>query len=292
MIEKKIIAIYGPTASGKTNYALKLCEKYDGIIVNADSLQLFMDLSILTATPSILEMQTHPHFLYGILQAYEQPTAMFWFHKVEEVIKKNSGKKIILVGGTGLYFLTFFQGLSPIPVIDKVVENEVFAIQQQKKEHFYQYVIEQDPLVANLYHPNDYKRLSRALSVFLATKKSITSYFKQDNNQGYESDCYKIYLSPERDVLKQRIEKRLRYMFEKGAIEQVEKVYQQNKHIQNLPVFHALGARQIISYLEGQLSYEKMFEECLFKTRQYAKRQYTWFNNQFTHDLVVHDISV
>lgn len=278
---KKIIVIYGPTASGKSAHALSLAKMYDGAIINADSLQLFKDLPILTARPSLEEEDGIEHFLYGILSSYEQPNAMLWRTLAIEEINKiyEKGKQPIIVGGTGLYLMALLKGLSPIPHIDDSIKLKVKDIESEG--NFFESVIKIDPNIENLYHPNDHKRLSRALSVYLQTGKSIVDFFKMPMIDPYEHKARKIYLCPTSDILYKKIERRFLNMIERGAIEEVDDLYKSGIS-ETAPIFNTLGAKEILSFLKNEINKDEMILQSVQKTRQYAKRQYTWFNNQMT----------
>ena len=288
--DKKFITVYGPTASGKSSYALSLAKQLDGIIINADSVQLFKDLPLLTAMPSSQEQQEIPHFLYGFLEPNQQPNVIFWYDKVQKIINEHNNKKIIIVGGTGLYFKVFFEGISNIPKTEKAINTRVSELKNKYQEAFYQFVLEKDPLIKDVYHPNDYKRLERALCVFLQTGKSIISFFKSGKEGGFENDCYKIYLNPERSILRENIEKRFHEMLKNKVIEQVKYffyLYGTKNNFFNYPVLNALGAKEIISFINAEFSYDEMVTLSIQKSHQYAKRQSTWFNNQFIHDVIL-----
>jgi tRNA dimethylallyltransferase len=287
MNHKKIIAIYGPTASGKSSLALDLCDRFNAIIINADSVQMLKGLPTLTAFPGVQDLENHPHFLYGVLEPNQQPNAMLWYENVLKIIQNHENKKIILVGGTGLYLKTLFNGIADIPPISESILIEVENIKEHLGDDFYNYVIDKDPLIHEFYHANDHKRLGRALAVFLECGTSIVEKFKNPSLGGMDEDCYKIYLKPERSILHERIAQRFNIMIKSGAIEEVQSLLKKDKNAFHYPVFHAVGAKEIVSYLEKKMSYEEMVQRSIEKTRQYAKRQYTWFNNQFEHDLVL-----
>lgn len=289
MKHKKIIVIYGPTASGKSALALDLCNHFDAIIINADSVQMLKGLPILTAYPSDQDLRKCQHFLYGILDPFEQPNAMLWYNHVLQIIQNYPNKKVILVGGTGLYLKNLLSGMADIPSISDGVLKEVESIQTHLGHDFYNYVVGKDPLIQGFYHKNDHKRLARALAVFLECGLSIVEKFKNPVHLGMEKDCFKIYLKPQRPFLHDCIAKRFNIMIQNGALEEVKFLLQKDENAHLYPVFHALGAKEIALYLDKKLSYDDMVQRSIEKSRQYAKRQYTWFNNQFNHDLVVED---
>lgn len=284
MLIKPFIVVSGPTASGKSAIGVEIAQKINGAVINADSLQLFKDLSLLTAQPQTADMFGVQHYLYGILEAHTQPTAGIWLDVALLHLNKiwQEGKTPILVGGTGLYIMALLKGLSKIPPISENTKQKVHAL-YTCHEDFYAHVIARDPLIKNFYHPNDHKRLIRALEVFLETDQSIVLHFKTQEENMLNQYAYKIYVKPDRDTLYDRIHKRFHIMINNGAIEQVEAFLKNNQHAKQSPVFNALGAQEISQYIEGTISFDSMTELAIQKTRNYAKRQYTWFNNQIEH---------
>lgn len=210
---------------------------------------------------------------------------MDWVLKVKELLDGFSKtQKIILVGGTGFYLHTFLNGLSPIPFVSDETKERVTSLLKDLKDDFYNVVTKQDPSIKGIYHPNDTKRLSRAYAVFLETGRSITHFLNINPTFSFADSCYKIYLKPNRERLHKNIELRFYEMIKNGALEEVRDFINVQKKLDNLPVLNAVGAKQIIHYLEGKLSYDEMIIQCIQKTRQYAKRQYTWFNRQIKSD--------
>ncbi len=288
LTDKRFIVLFGPTASGKTDLAIELANKHDAIIINADSLQLFKDLPILTARPTDEEESKAPHHLFGFLNAFDQPTVMDWITHILDLLTTIAKyKKIILVGGSGLYISTFLEGIAPIPKINEDVKSFVKEKVLELNKDFYQFAITCDPNLEKLYHPNDIKRLSRGLEVFLTSKTSIADFLKQPHIHSFKKDSFLVYLKPEREILHSRIEKRFHQMLLRGAIEEVEAFIKNHDITQTLPILNALGAKEIIMYLDSHLSKEEMINLSIQKTRQYAKRQYTWFNNQLKADCII-----
>lgn len=279
----------GPTASGKSSFALELAQELNGAIINADSLQWFKDLPILTAQPSAEEKTILPHYLYGELGPFEQPTAHAWRLRCLELINQLGDKMPIFVGGTGLYLMALLKGLSPIPTIHLTFREQAMLL--SKQDNFYDFVLKTDPLVKDLYHPNDNKRLVRALEISLQTGNSITSYLDKPHSEGLEDRAFKIYLKPDRDRLYKQIGIRLEAAVKMGAVEEVKALYDKEISL-DAPVFKALGAKEIASYLNGYSTYQQMFDIAYQKTRNYAKRQYTWFNHQMNYDVVTESQNV
>ena len=290
MLIKPFIVVSGPTASGKSALGVEIAQKIKGAVVNADSLQLFKDLPLLTAQPQTPEMFGIQHYLYGILEAHKQPTAGTWLDVALLSLNKiwQDEKTPVLVGGTGLYIMALLKGLSKIPPISPNTKDQVHAV-YNSHDDFYAHVIACDPLIKDFYHPNDHKRLIRALEVFLETNKSIVLHFKEQKENGLDRYAYKIYLKPDRDILYDRIHKRFNIMINNGVIEEVEAFLKHNQNAKQSPVFNALGAHEIAQYIEGHTSLDSMTELAIQKTRNYAKRQYTWFNNQIEHHDIIDD---
>lgn len=284
MVNKPFIVVSGPTASGKSALGVDIAQKINGAVVNADSLQLFKDLPLLTAQPQADEMLGINHYLYGYLEACDQPKAGVWLNTVLPVLNKiwEDGRTPVVVGGTGLYIMALLKGLSQIPPVSEDIKKKVQSI-YDRHDDFYTYVINSDPLIQDFYHPNDHKRLMRALEVLLETKKSIVQHFNDQQENGLDKYAYKVYLKPDRDVLYERIHRRFDIMLKNGALEEVDAFLQGTQDAKNTPVFNALGAREIAQYLDGEISLDLMTELAVQKTRNYAKRQYTWFNNQIEH---------
>ena len=284
MLPKPFVVVSGPTASGKSALGVGIAKKINGEVVNADSLQLFKDLPLLTAQPQTEEMLGVQHYLYGYLEANAQPKAGVWLNTILPVLNKIwlEGKTPVVVGGTGLYIMALLKGLSQIPPVSECIKDKVRSA-YDNHDDFYAHVIACDPLIQDFYHPNDHKRLMRALEVFLETGQSIVQHFKDQQENGLDKYAYKIYLKPERDALYDRIHRRFDIMLNNGAIEEVGVFLNRHHDAKQTPVFNALGAGEIAAYLEGGISLDSMTNLAIQKTRNYAKRQYTWFNNQMLH---------
>jgi tRNA dimethylallyltransferase len=282
MNQEKPIYLYivgGPTASGKSEYAIDLAERCEGEIINGDSMQLYSHLSVLTARP--LQMGSIPHHLYGVLQGNEISSVAWWYQEACRVIKEITarGKTPIVVGGTGLYLRSLTRGLSPIPEIPEVVRQEARRLAQTlSAEDFFAHVIQMDSKIAGVIHPNDTQRLTRAYEVVQATGVSIRDC--QGNAEKKLNLDYKYdVLLPPRSALYQRINERFVHMIEMGAVEEVENLLAQ--HITSAsPILKAVGVTEITQYLKGFISLEKAIELGQQATRHYAKRQITWFTRQ------------
>ena len=281
-LKSKIILISGPTASGKSEFAIKVAKKIKGEIINADSMQVYKQLQILTARPKKINQQKIKHHLYGFQSVKKNFSTGSWLkltnRKIKQIQKKN--KVPILVGGTGLYFKSLTDGLVKIPNVPIKVRNEIRLLQKklgQKK--FYQKLIKLDPLVKNKINFNDVQRSIRAFEIKKFTKKSITKWF-QNTKALFDMDSFiKIYIDFSRTDLLERIIKRVDKMFEKGVITEVKKFNRLKVKKEN-SARKVIGIEEIGKYLKGEINLTETKERIYIKTRQYAKRQTTWARGQ------------
>ena len=277
-LRSKIILIYGPTASGKTKFAVKLAKKIKGEIINADSMQVYKELKILTARPLKKNMQTIKHYLYGFQNAKKDFSTGDWINLVIKKIKliKNKNKIPILVGGTGLYFKALTEGLVEIPNVPNKIRNQIRALQKkigQKK--FFEKLINIDPLVNNKIKPTDVQRSIRAYEVKLFTKKSIFEWYKSTKSKFKNNHFLKLYLDFPRSELVERINLRTKKMLESGLIPEVKK-FLKLRVSSAKSITKAIGILEIKNLIQNKLSKVQVIEKISIKTRQYAKRQVTW----------------
>lgn len=280
--------IGGPTASGKSKLAIQLAQLIDGEIINADSLQLYKSIPILSAAPSDEELSQAAHHLFGIYHDDQVSTVKVWARLASDVIANiiKRRKVPIIVGGTGMYLKAITHGLSEIPEISNAVRNSVRQMQQRlNSEDFYQEVISKDPLVKEFLHVNDKQRLGRALEVFLETGKSIKT-FQGNAKPIFESGYRYIVVNPAQDYLHKLIEMRALKMLEKGAVQEVQNLKAKGITL-DMPVCKAIGVKEIWHYLDGKLTKDEMLFALKQSTRQYAKRQVTWFKNQVDDAIVM-----
>ena len=283
-IRSKIILISGPTASGKSNFALNVAKKINGEIVNADSMQVYKQLSILTARPKRKDQKKIRHHLYGFQSVTKKFSTGKWLKlaekKIKEIQKKH--KTPILVGGTGLYFKSITEGLVKIPNIPLRFRNKIRLLQKrigQKK--FYKKLIVIDPLMKNQIDPNDVQRAIRAFEIKKFTKKSITSWFKRTKILYDPTSFIKIYIDFPREELISRIKNRVDQMFKEGAIFEV-KNFNRLKVKKDNSSKKVIGIDEIGKLLKGELNLFEAKERIFIKTRQYAKRQTTWARGQMS----------
>ena len=277
-LRSKIILISGPTASGKSNFSIKLAKKINGEIINADSMQVYKELKILSARPDTKNYKKIKHHLYGFHNAKYNFSTGDWIKlavkKIKEIKKR---KKIpIFVGGTGLYFKALTEGLVNIPNIPIRFRNKTRLLHQdlgQKK--FYQKLLKLDPNSKNKINPTDTQRSIRAYEVKQFTKKSLHDWFKDTKSYFEEDEFYKIYIDYPREDLILRISKRTAQMFKMGAIQEVKR-FIKLKIKKDKSVNKAIGINEIKEYLKGEKGLGDIKEKISIKTRQYAKRQSTW----------------
>ncbi len=276
--QSKIILIAGPTASGKSNFAIKLAKKIDGEIINADSMQVYRQLKILTARPNTKDQKKIKHHLYGIVSVNKNFSTGQWLKLVTNKIKEiRKRKKIpILVGGTGLYFQSLINGLVKIPNIPIKLRNEIRKMQKKNgQKKFYKKLLKADVKVQNKFNPSDVQRSIRAFEIKIYTKVSMYDWFNKTKPIFNESVFLKFYINFERQELIKRIEKRTKNMIKKETIQEVikfNKLRIKKDHSSN----KVIGIEELSKYLKNQIKLEQAKELIAIKTRQYAKRQTTW----------------
>ena len=281
-LKSKIILISGPTASGKSNFALKLAKKVGGEIINADSMQVYKQLQILTARPKKKDLKKIKHHLYGFCDVRKNYSTGEWLKlllkKIKDIRKR---KKIpIVVGGTGLYFKALTDGLVKIPTIPIKVRNKIRLMQRklgQKK--FYNRLLKLDPLIKNIIEKNDVQRSIRAYEIKTYTKISIINWFKKTKKYISSDEFIKLYIDHPREDLINKINARVDDMFADGAIQEVQrfnKIKVKKENSSN----KVIGIKEITNFLNKQCSVDQTKELMAIKTRQYAKRQTTWARGQ------------
>ena len=274
---QKIILIAGPTGSGKSEIALRLAKKINGEIINADSMQVYKEIKILSARPE--SYSNVSHYLYGNISVKNNFSAGEWLKKVKlnlnKIIKKK--KQPIFVGGTGLYFKLLTEGISNIPKIPDSIRIKARKLNANLgNDKFYSLLIKLDPLVQNKIKKNDTHRLIRAYEVVTFTKKSLIDWQKKNKNYFSNYQFVKIFINPENNSLQKLLRLRLKKMFELGAVNEVKK-FLKFKINKSLPANKILGIEEIKKYLEKKIPLEQAFEETFIRTRRYVKRQRTWF---------------
>lgn len=278
------ILIHGPTASGKSKLAVALAESVDGEVVNADSMQVYADLNVLTARPAPGDMQTVPHHLFGHVDASVRYNTGQWLDDVEPVIADilRRGKVPIVVGGTGLYFLALIDGLSEIPPVPEEVRADVRAVLQADGVGELRTRLEAvDPQSAERIKGGDRQRLARAYEVWLATGRPMSAFQGARTPPVLGTDEWLgIALTPPRTRLYQRIDRRFQGMVMKGAMEEARALVARDLPA-DLPAMKAHGMPWLAAFIRGEISAEAAAEHAQRDTRRYAKRQFTWIGRQF-----------
>jgi len=277
-IRSKIILISGPTASGKSNFAVKIANKINGEIINADSMQVYKQLKILTARPNKEEQKNIKHHLYGVVDVNKSFSTGQWLKlaikKIKEIRKRK--KAPILVGGTGLYFQSIINGLVKIPNIPLKLRNKVRFIQKKEgQKKFYKKLLKLDKKVKGKFDSNDTQRSIRAFEIKLYTKVSMYDWLNKTKPVFNENEFLKLYIDFNRQELIKRISLRTVKMLQKGAIEEVKKL-STKKIKKNFSVNKVIGVNELRQYLKKQMTLDEVRKLISIRTRQYAKRQATW----------------
>jgi len=276
--QSKIILISGPTASGKSNFALKIAKKIDGEIINADSMQVYKQLRILTTRPNKKEQKNIKHHLYGNIDLNEKFSTGQWLKTAIKKIKTiRKRKKIpILVGGTGLYFQSLIKGLAEIPKIPLKFRNKVRSMQKKDgQKKFYKKLIKIDPSVKNKFDPSDVQRSVRAFEIKSFTKVSMYDWLEKTNSEFKDNDFLKLYIDFKREDLIKRIAVRTAEMIKLGAVKEVKR-FLKVKIKKDQTVSKVIGIDELTQYLKNKINLTQAEELITIKTRQYAKRQATW----------------
>ena len=277
------VLIAGPTASGKSALAIALAEKLGGAIVNADSMQVYAGLRVITARPSPAEEARVPHWLYGEVDAGEIYSTGRWLADVAAALAviAAEGRIPIVVGGTGLYFKALTEGLAAVPPIPAPIRADVRGrLERDGVAPLYAELTERDPVTAARLMPLDRTRIARALEVVLATGRSLSDWHKESLAPLLDPDrAAKIFVTSERKDLVAKIERRFAIMLEQGALDEVRALRERRLN-PLLPAMKAHGVPWLIRHLNGELSLDEAAAGSIMDTRRYAKRQLTWFRGQ------------
>lgn len=283
MQKPRAILIAGPTASGKSRLGIDLARQFNGAVINTDSMQIYRDLRIITARPTEEEEAEAPHHLFGYQDAAMPGSVARWLVDAKSALQacEANGVLPIFVGGTGLYFKALVEGLSDIPAVPAAVRAEVRAwAEHRSPDDIHARLTELDPETAATLRPSDPQRNLRALEIILATGRSLISFQKDRRGALLDrEDCLSVFLAPDRDVLRQRINHRFDLMIKNGALEEVRALNARELD-PALPAMRAHGVPALIRYLAGELSLNEAVEIGQADTRSYAKRQHTWFRHQ------------
>ena len=282
--QSKIILISGPTASGKSNFAVKIAKKINGEIINADSMQVYKQLKILTARPNKKEQKKIKHHLYGTVDLNQKFSTGQWLKaaikKIKEIKKR---KKIpILVGGTGLYFQSLINGLVEIPEIPPKFRNKIRSTQKKYgQKRFYKKLLKIDPMIKDKFDQNDTQRTIRAFEVKSYTKISMYEWLNKTKSKFKDEEFLKLYIDFKREDLHKRISLRSIKMIEQGVVNEVKK-FTKLKIKKDLSVNRVIGIDELTQYLNEKINLDQAKELITIKTRQYAKRQATWARSRMT----------
>ncbi|MCF6343101.1 MAG: tRNA (adenosine(37)-N6)-dimethylallyltransferase MiaA [Devosiaceae bacterium] len=277
---RSAILIAGASASGKSSLAIKKAKENNGLIINTDSMQVYSVLNLLSARPQSDELAKAEHALYGTIHPSIRFSTGEWLREVEKIIAKvaKEKRKLIFVGGTGLYFKALTDGFTQVPDVPQEIvseiENEISDFDRQQR---LDYLHKHDPKMVERLNEPDRQRVVRAISVIKHTKKSLADWQNEKQVgllEGFEVE--KILLNPDKEILSQRIEQRFESMIDQGAVEEVKELLKLNLDA-TLPAMKAIGVKEIAQWLNGEIDKARAVELAVIATRQYTKRQRTWF---------------
>ena len=284
---KNAILIAGPTASGKSALALRLAQETGGTVVNADSMQVYGVLLVLTARPGEVQLAAAPHRLYGHVDPREAYSTGRWMRDVDAMIRSGElgDKPAIFVGGTGLYFRALLEGLSAMPEVPAILRQRWRnALAEHGPNALHELLVERDPVAARAIRASDGQRIVRALEVLEASGKPISQWQARSGTPLVEqSSAQLMVIEPDRTILKARIDERFDAMIEEGALEEVRAIAALGLD-DVLPVMKAIGVRELLAADRGETGFDEAIYRAKIATRQYAKRQSTWFRNQLGPD--------
>ena len=287
--KKLVIILGGPTASGKSKLALSLAKKINGEIINGDSMQVYRNLPILTSQPKLEDQKKVEHHLYGYVATTKRHNAMNWMLEAKQVINKlhKQNKNVILVGGSGLYLEFLYKGVNNIPVISKEIKNKVKKIfSDNSLNELYSFALKIDHEYTSKVSKADIFRLTKLLEVYYHSNKNIT-YFRNNKRQSNNYNFFKILHMPDKEIVKMNIENRFLDMVKEGLVKEVENSIDKVKENN---IEKAIGFIEIKDYLSGKLKFDEAKDLIIKRTKSFAKRQYTWFNNRYDEDIKVNSI--
>ena len=287
--EEDVLLIAGPTASGKTSLSIEAAKAENALIINTDSMQVYDNLHTITARPSYKEETLAQHLLFGYVNPAIAHSVAQWLDDVSVVLADNPDRKLIFVGGTGLYFNALTQGLSPVPPIDPQTREKWRLLAKEQERDLHAELQKLDPVIAHQINTTDTQRIVRALEVIDSTGRSLLEWQQQRGMPllGKDLSVRKFLIMPDRGVLHDRINRRFDSMIKEGALDEVEAFLALDLD-PDLPAMKAIGVPHLGRYLTGHVSLEEAVEQAKAATRQYAKRQSTWFRNSFDDDWLLH----
>ncbi|KMQ94552.1 trna delta -isopentenylpyrophosphate transferase [Lasius niger] len=278
---QKALIVAGPTCSGKSALAMRLAEEINGVVINADAMQCYKDLRILTARPSEEDEKRVPHFLYGVLDGAERGSVGWWLPQAMKMLSYCAQENLVPIfcGGTGMYINALIHGIADIPpVSDQAREAAEILWEKEGGEKCLENLKEQDPQTAAKLKPQDQQRICRALSVLMGTEKPLSYWQSRPQKAGGNCDFHFFHFAPEREFLRSRLERRFEKMLAAGAWEEVERFLERGLS-SSLPLMRAHGVPELKRYQEGEISLEEAASLAISAMRSYAKRQDTWFRH-------------
>jgi len=283
------LMICGPTAAGKSGLALALAERYGGVIINADSMQLYADLRVLTARPDVSEEARVPHRLYGVLDGAERASVASWLTMATREIEtaRDAGRLPILTGGTGLYFHAAMKGLAPVPDVPPDIHAECIAEYAERGgEAFRRDLLKLDPVLGSQLHDGDSQRLVRAMGVVRASGRALSAWQADPHESAIAGRPVRVAMMPPREELYEKINTRFSAMMEGGARSEVSTLAARGL-APSLPVMKAIGVREIMALQAGDIDEARAVELASRDSRRYAKRQMTWIRNNFHAEMIL-----
>lgn len=288
-MDNKIIIISGPTASGKTSYSIALAQERNGIIINADSMQIYKGLPILSAQPTEAEKSNIEHLLFSHLEPENNCNIGLWLNLAKEKIDYcfSKGKTPIIVGGTGMYISKLIDGISQIPEVPQNIREKFNNLYEEiGYQKCYKKGLQIDKEYTEKLNPNDKQRLLRLLEIFEITGKSLKHFTDKGNIKLFPREAFfHININPPRDWLYKRCELRFKKLVEENVLDEIKNFMQNHakiiNNLDNYSISKTIGLVEGIKYLQGEISLEEFISKSIQITRNYAKRQYTWFKHQF-----------
>ena len=291
-MSQNIIVIGGPTASGKSALAIDLAKLYNGVIVNADASQVYQHIPVISAAPGAEDQKIVEHRLYGYLDESTKGNVCSWLNLAVDCVHKiwQSGQTPVFVGGTGMYIDNLINGVTPIPETPQEIRKQAAnELKDYGLEHIYKKLCTIDEASATMLNKNDKTRVMRAYEIWLSTGKTISFWYQQPMVKKLpEATFFNIAILPPKNILDDRCQIRFKKMLSDGAIEEVKYLLSRNLP-SSLPAMSAKGVPELAEFLKGKTSMDQAFEQAVLHTKQYAKRQLTWFRNKFKADIILRE---
>lgn len=284
-----MICLAGPTASGKSGLAVAIAQQCNGAIINADSMQVYAGIPIISAAPDETEQNGVPHYLFGQIDPAQRYSQADWLKAATDAVAsiRANGQIPILVGGTGFYFKAATEGIVPMPDISSDVKVQAQAmLNEAGNQGLHARLAEIDPDLAARLEPGDSQRVLRGMEIWLASHIPLSKWQKGVAKGRLLGRPLSVYLRPPRDMLYRKINSRFEQMVEHGAIDEISALHAR-KLDETLPAMKAVGVRPILDMLKNIINKEKAIELAQRDSRRYAKRQFTWFDHQYNADMVI-----